>query len=515
MICQTHQPDHGQQHTHRFSLSLYSNTHINDTIANPKRHTIANNPQELEDFFSKQQNTFVDNNRNMVESEQEEIKLPPPPTIQSTNSEHRTSRLLKSHWETIEAHYINHLSTLQAEIQVCNSQKLQLSKTRDELLQNIIQLQQMTIDLTTKNEQLTRMIAEKENKVSAFMYQQSPPPPVVGVTLVDEPLPPPPPVPAHSSNTVVHPFSSSSSILSSSIAAVDTPKPPVKINAAETPKKELGIFRQLSRRISGRRKPAKDATENIQPSPLSIETISEVIPSKQDDLLHPAVVISTPDETEKPLPQHPSHSKPKLLLKSNSLLRKKKKQAIFGNDIVQQARSENAVVPHIVLKCVREVEFRGLKTEGIYRKSGTHSQMTELKEAFDQNKDPNLSKYDDINVISSLLKLYLREASTCLLSQEFVLDSSLNSKERLNKTYALLHNLPLEAYCTIKFIMQHLKRVHQHQSVNRMPAKNIAVVFGPTLMRFDNEGNEELQMNNMIKTIEYIIDQSHILFADF
>jgi hypothetical protein len=46
--------------------------------------------------------------------------------------------------------------------------------------------------------------------------------------------------------------------------------------------------------------------------------------------------------------------------------------------------------------------------------------VTELKEAFDQNKDPNLSKYDDINVISSLLKLYLREAPTCLLSKEFI-----------------------------------------------------------------------------------------------
>jgi hypothetical protein len=48
-----------------------------------------------------------------------------------------------------------------------------------------------------------------------------------------------------------------------------------------------------------------------------------------------------------------------------------------------------------------------------------------------------------------------------------------------------------------------------------MPAKNIAVVFGPTLMRFDNDGNEESQMSNMIKTVEFIIDQSHVLFANF
>lgn len=32
---------------------------------------------------------------------------------------------------------------------------------------------------------------------------------------------------------------------------------------------------------------------------------------------------------------------------------------MFGNDIIQQARSENSVIPNVVLMCVREVESRG------------------------------------------------------------------------------------------------------------------------------------------------------------
>jgi hypothetical protein len=47
-----------------------------------------------------------------------------------------------------------------------------------------------------------------------------------------------------------------------------------------------------------------------------------------------------------------------------------------------------------------------------------------------------------------------------------------------------------------------------------MPSKNLAVVFGPTLMRF-TVGNEEQQMRDMINTVEYVILQSHILFADY
>jgi hypothetical protein len=48
-----------------------------------------------------------------------------------------------------------------------------------------------------------------------------------------------------------------------------------------------------------------------------------------------------------------------------------------------------------------------------------------------------------------------------------------------------------------------------------MTSKNLAVVFGPTLMRFKNHGNEEQQMNSMIQTVDFIISQSHMLFADF
>lgn len=47
-----------------------------------------------------------------------------------------------------------------------------------------------------------------------------------------------------------------------------------------------------------------------------------------------------------------------------------------------------------------------------------------------------------------------------------------------------------------------------------MTSKNIAVVFGPTLMKLI-AGNEEQQMRDMINTVDFIILQSHILFADY
>lgn len=57
-------------------------------------------------------------------------------------------------------------------------------------------------------------------------------------------------------------------------------------------------------------------------------------------------------------------------------------------------------------------------------------------------------------------------------------------------------------------------RVHQHAISNKMTSTNLAVVFGPTLMRFV-AGNEEHQMKEMIQTVDFIILQSHILFAEY
>jgi hypothetical protein len=34
---------------------------------------------------------------------------------------------------------------------------------------------------------------------------------------------------------------------------------------------------------------------------------------------------------------------------------------VFGNDLIQQAKSESSVIPNVVLICVREVESRGKK----------------------------------------------------------------------------------------------------------------------------------------------------------
>jgi len=62
--------------------------------------------------------------------------------------------------------------------------------------------------------------------------------------------------------------------------------------------------------------------------------------------------------------------------------KKKKKDQVFGVDIEVQAKLEGRLIPRIVTTCVNAVEKRGLNFEGIYRISGTTSQIEKLRSLF-------------------------------------------------------------------------------------------------------------------------------------
>lgn len=59
-----------------------------------------------------------------------------------------------------------------------------------------------------------------------------------------------------------------------------------------------------------------------------------------------------------------------------------------------------------------------------------------------------------------------------------------NPEKRMLKLKLLLNDLPEHHVETIKLLARHLHLVAAHSSVNRMDARNLAIVFGPNLLRF-------------------------------
>uniref|UniRef100_A0A3B4BU15 Rho GTPase-activating protein SYDE1 n=1 Tax=Pygocentrus nattereri TaxID=42514 RepID=A0A3B4BU15_PYGNA len=172
--------------------------------------------------------------------------------------------------------------------------------------------------------------------------------------------------------------------------------------------------------------------------------------------------------------------------------------AVFGVELRRLVEKEGQQlrVPLIIQKCVAEIEKRGLKVVGLYRLCGSAAVKKELRDAFERDSAAvTLSEelYPDINVITGILKDYLRELPSALITKtlyEVVLEAmSLrpacrndNDAQRSQSTVSLLHCLPEPERATLSFLLDHLSLVASFSDCNLMTCQNLAVCFGPVLL---------------------------------
>ncbi|KAM6895181.1 active breakpoint cluster region-related protein isoform 1-T1 [Lycodopsis pacificus] len=165
-------------------------------------------------------------------------------------------------------------------------------------------------------------------------------------------------------------------------------------------------------------------------------------------------------------------------------------QPVFCVPIETLSQHEGVLVPHVVRCCVEEVERRGMDEVGIYRVSGTTSDIGTLKDAFNSNLREAVTRLRsaDVNVVSGVLKLYFRELPEPLLPTKMFhsLAGTLEIQDmnlRLVSMLSLLQSCPEPNRHTFLYLLHHLQRVSKMQDVNRMSLMNLATVFGPSLLR--------------------------------
>ncbi|XP_053928422.1 rho GTPase-activating protein SYDE2 isoform X2 [Cuculus canorus] len=190
---------------------------------------------------------------------------------------------------------------------------------------------------------------------------------------------------------------------------------------------------------------------------------------------------------------------------------------VFGVEARKVVEKENAglMVPLLMQKCILEIEKRGCQVVGLYRLCGSAAVKKELREAFERDsKAVTLceSQYPDINVITGVLKDYLRELPSPLITKqlyEAVLDAMVKNPLKMTAngcendlsdsehTAALLDCLPDVEKATLKMLLDHLKLVASYHEVNKMTCQNLAVCFGPVLL---SQRQETTNHNNRVFT---------------
>ncbi|XP_038592002.1 rho GTPase-activating protein 23-like isoform X4 [Micropterus salmoides] len=171
-------------------------------------------------------------------------------------------------------------------------------------------------------------------------------------------------------------------------------------------------------------------------------------------------------------------------------------------------------VPLIVEMCLDVVEATGLEYTGIYRVPGNNAMVSNLQEHLNKGMDINTAeeRWQDLNVISSLLKSFFRKLPEPLFTDDkyndFIDANRIeDAEDRLKTMKKLIHDLPDHYYHTLKFLVGHLKRVADHSERNKMEPRNLALVFGPTLVRTseDNMTDMVTHMPDRYKIVETLI----------
>ena len=168
---------------------------------------------------------------------------------------------------------------------------------------------------------------------------------------------------------------------------------------------------------------------------------------------------------------------------------------VFGVSLAEAVRYNSPVdvnvpLPSVVYRCIEYLESQnGICEEGIFRLSGSNVVIKQLRERFNTEGDVRLvtdDQYYDIHAVASLLKLYLRELPTTILTRElhmnFVHATEMTDREhKIALMNQLAQRLPQANATLLKYLIAFLIRIINNSDINKMTIRNVGIVFSPTL----------------------------------
>lgn len=205
-------------------------------------------------------------------------------------------------------------------------------------------------------------------------------------------------------------------------------------------------------------------------------------------------------------------------------------------------------LPAVVYRCIEYLDANNaVLEEGIYRQSGSTSVINELRQRFDKGTIAFFNIYDktktnffcltdgdynilnsnvyyDVHAVAGVLKLWLRELPTLVLTAELheaflcvmgkliiigffrrltITDSNhfsdlLDPEDRLKELGRLVSLLPLVNYTLLRALSAHILQVVQNSAINKMTLLNVGIVFALTL------GIPGSMLNMLLTEYEYI-----------
>lgn len=177
---------------------------------------------------------------------------------------------------------------------------------------------------------------------------------------------------------------------------------------------------------------------------------------------------------------------------------------------MSRTQSSGQQIPLVVESCIRFINLHGLHHEGIFRVPGSQTEVNHIRDAFERGEDPLTDSESDIDSVAGVLKLYFRGLEKPLFPEESF--SQLmecvqmeNMTEKVAQIKSVVSSFPRPVIIVMRYLFAFLHHVSQYSDENMMQPYNLAVCFGPSLLRGVEMGGDEVtlapQINELVKTM--------------
>uniref|UniRef100_UPI0037E8E04C rho GTPase-activating protein 8-like n=1 Tax=Semicossyphus pulcher TaxID=241346 RepID=UPI0037E8E04C len=180
-------------------------------------------------------------------------------------------------------------------------------------------------------------------------------------------------------------------------------------------------------------------------------------------------------------------------------------------------KNRDAIIPPVMSQTVAYLKQKGLKTEGIFRRSAHVQLIKDVQKLYNLGKPVNFDEFSDVHVPAVILKTFLRELPEPLLTfrvysqvQDLL---SVESSLRVSRCKQIVESLPEQNFIVTKFLLAFLHMVSQESIANKMSPSNLACVFGVNLV-WPRHGSFSLTALTPINIFtEILIEHFHAVFG--
>ncbi|GMT23372.1 hypothetical protein PFISCL1PPCAC_14669, partial [Pristionchus fissidentatus] len=182
---------------------------------------------------------------------------------------------------------------------------------------------------------------------------------------------------------------------------------------------------------------------------------------------------------------------------------------LFGSSLEEYCEMTGDEVPVIVTSTIGYLSRFALRHQGLFRVSGSTSEINKFKEAFERGEDvvSDLIDPSEINSVAGVLKLYLRELREppfpLYLFDQFtacVMNTERDEKVFVQRVHDLICRLPPSSIRLLRFLFSFLSHLCEFSDENMMEPHNVAICLGPTLLPIP-EGKDQVFYHNFVNEL--------------